>query len=313
MYNVELVVINNSNTDSIENCVATLDIPAGLSLAAMLDRVQSASIDLGTIEVASGNNKAVANWYIRGDVEGSYNLTATVTGTNIPMGDHFEQTFTTTNPLKVCAGNALKLIITAQPYAYRNGEYRASFELKNVSDKSLYNLSFGMTGAEQFQVTTVGGFSNTILWYKHDFNGNRTVGVGELKPNESISIDFTTPVWFTSIYELGAFNVSYLLKNVFVTTLEGSTTEIPYEIVIGARDRQTVSLKNETPGENEIVIMATITAIAEDLEVGDTQVYELLGTTSGTFVVSMGKTASTHSRTVTKTEPSPFVSRKRRH
>ena len=285
MYNVELVVINNSNTDSIENCVATLEIPQGLSLAAMLDRVQSASIDLGTIETADGNNKAVANWYIRGDTAGEYNLNAKVTGTNAPIGDYFEQTFTTTSPLKVYAGDALELTITAQPYAYRGGNYRASFKLENVSDKALYNLSFGITGAEQYQVTTVAGFTGGIIWNQTHFGSDGTVGVGVLNPGESIIIDFETPVWFTSIHELGAFNVSYLLKNVFVTTLEGSTTQIPYRVIFGERDRQSVSLKKGYVGE--IVVMDASTVTDEALEVGDTRTYELLAADGGTFVVSM--------------------------
>ena len=236
MYNVELLVINNSYTDDITDCVATLDLPEGMSLAAMTGDPQSERIQLGTIAHKTGAddsaNTAKATWYVRGNAEGEYNLTATVTG-NAP--DPFLNTFTTDKPVKVYAGSALKLFITAEDIAYRGEEYHVQFKLQNVSDKDLYNLSFGITGAEQFKVVQIGDGEAHLQLTEEDFADGMTQSIDVLKPGGSITIDFSTTTWFNSIWELadlGPVDVGYYLTNVFVTTLEGSTTTIPYEVEI---------------------------------------------------------------------------------
>ncbi|MBR5537152.1 MAG: hypothetical protein IKU58_04570, partial [Clostridia bacterium] len=173
-----------------------------------------------------------ANWYVRGDKEGEYNLTASVIGRNPEI---FVKSFTTDKPVKVYAGSALKLFIKAEDIAYRGEEYHVQFKLQNVSHKSLYNLSFGITGAEQFKVLTMGDDQAELLLTHEDFEDNMTRGVDVLLPGGSITIDFYTTVWFNSLLELadlGPLDVGYYLTNVFVTTLEGSTTTIPYEVEI---------------------------------------------------------------------------------
>lgn len=236
MYNVELLVINNSHIDDITDCVATLALPEGLSLAAMIGYEQTEAIQLGTIGHKDSSddsaNTAKANWYVRGDAEGEYNLTATVTGNNPTP---FVKDFTTDKPVKVYAGSALHLTITAEDIAYRGEEYHVQFKLENVSDKDLYNLSFGITGAEQFKVFGFGSATAEFPLTHEDFGGSMTQPIDVLKPGGSITIDFTTTTWFNSALELvdlGPLDVGYYLKGVFVTTLGESTTEIPYTVNI---------------------------------------------------------------------------------
>lgn len=237
MYNVELLVINNSYVDDITDCFATLTLPEGLSLATMVGEQQKETVEIGTIahktaEKDNANTEKV-NWYVRGDAEGEYNLTATVTGRN---PEPFVKEFTTDKPVKVYAGSALKLTITAQDIAYRGEEYHVQFKLENVSHKSLYNLSFGITGAEQFRIRQwADGLQEKTELSHEDFGKGMTRSIKELKPGGSITIDFYTTVWFNSLLELadmGPFDVGYYLTNVFVTTLEGSTTTVPYEVNI---------------------------------------------------------------------------------
>ena len=236
MYNVELLVINNSYVDDITDCEATLTLPEGLSLADMIGRAQNETIRIGTVPHRTSQddtaNTDKVNWYVRGDAEGEYNLTATVTGNN---PEPFIKTFTTTEPVKVYAGTALELTIRAEDIAYAEEEYHVQFELKNVSHKPLYNLSFGITGAEQFRVIQIGDDELKTTLTHEDFGSNMTRDIGELKPGESIIIDFYTTTWFKSVLELvelGPLDVGYYLRNVFVTTLEGSSTEIPCKVEI---------------------------------------------------------------------------------
>lgn len=236
MYNVELIVINNSYVDDITDCEAQLTLPDGLSLAAMTGKAQSNTVEIGTIphktSASDTANTAKVNWYVRGDKEGEYNLTATVTGKN---PEPFVKSFTTDKPVKVYAGSALKLYITAGDIAYRGEEYHVRFELVNVSHKDLYNLSFGITGAEQFKVVQLGDATGELLLNQDDFGDSMTRSIDVLEPGGSIVIDFYTTTWFNSALELvdlGPFDVGYYLTDVFVTTLEGSSTTIPCEINI---------------------------------------------------------------------------------
>ena len=236
MYNVELIVINNSYVDDITDCEATLLLPDGLSFAAMTGREQTPYIEIGTIphktSASDTANTAKVNWYVRGDKEGEYNLTASVVGRNPKP---FIKGFTTDKPVKVYAGSALKLKITAGDLAFRGEEYHVRFELINVSEKDLYNLSFGITGAEQFKVITMGDSVGELRLNHDDFGDSMTQKIDVLKPGGSIVIDFYTTTWFNSVLELvdmGPFDVGYYLTNVFVTTLEGSTTSVPYDVEI---------------------------------------------------------------------------------
>ncbi|MDL2232411.1 PKD domain-containing protein [Ruminococcaceae bacterium OttesenSCG-928-L11] len=186
MYHVELVVINNSYTDTIEDCVATLELPDGLSLAGMVDRTQSLSVDMGDIGLAgTAANTAAANWYVRGDAEGEYYLSATVEGVNMPTGDPFSQTFTTDKPVKVYAGSALKLIIEAEDTAYRGEDYHVRFELQNVSPQGTVQPFLWHQGGGAVPDNRLQGFLSKIyadaggFWRRHDSGRRSTAPPGK--------------------------------------------------------------------------------------------------------------------------------------
>ena len=138
-------------------------------------------------------------------------------------------------PIKVYAGNALHLTITAGDIAFQGEEYHVQFKLTNVTDKTLYNLSFGLTGANQFRMVTVGDKTQPINLTNENFEDGMTAPIPEMKPGDSVTVDFFTETWFSSLMELaemGPFDVGYLLTGVFLTTLEGSSTTIPYTVNI---------------------------------------------------------------------------------
>ena len=242
MYKVELLVTNTSNTDTLEQVSAELELPEGLSLANIVDGKQSLKQDLGTIGY-SGNTKAT--WFIRGDKEGEYNLTAKVHAVSMPFSENIEQIFTTTSPLKVYAGSALHMTITADDVAYRGQEYNVKFRLENVSDKSIYNLSFGIIGSDQYKVI---GFGDNEAWLPitepTDYGEEWTKKIDELAPGGYIELELSTTIWFNSALELvkltqlGTFvDVAYYLTDVSIVALESNTTTIPYDIVINRTER----------------------------------------------------------------------------
>ena len=78
MFHAQLLVVNTSMTDQLLNCEAALGLPSGLSLADMTEGQQEATVSLGTIN--TGGDSKTVDWYIRGDEKGDYNISAALTG-----------------------------------------------------------------------------------------------------------------------------------------------------------------------------------------------------------------------------------------
>lgn len=222
MFDVELVVINDSAVDTMEFTEATLDLPDGLSLASMKAGAQNETISLGAIEP---KGTATARWYVRGDKEGEYDLTAKVTGVFMPNAEDFEVNFVTENPIKVWAGSALHLYVEAEKYAAKGQNYRIGFRLENVSNKDLYNVSLNVLGGkilEEYDVSDLeyegDGGDLSGIWN----GGNGALFTEVMHPGDSLSGMFKI-VFDADFIEADA---DYLLNNMFMHTMEGSTTEI---------------------------------------------------------------------------------------
>jgi len=155
MYNVQLVAINNSATDTVEDCIAELSLPYGLSLADMVNGEQSLVKEIGHLgEAGSEDSTKTVNWYVRGDIEGEYDVTARLSGKLMPFGDTFSYDYTAAAPIKVYAGSALHMDISAPGVTYYNDYYPVTITLTNVSHKPIYNLTHTITGIRQYRITT---------------------------------------------------------------------------------------------------------------------------------------------------------------
>ncbi|MBR0278254.1 MAG: PKD domain-containing protein, partial [Clostridia bacterium] len=250
MYNVELLVTNDSYLDTVENCVAELELPDGLSLASMLDRQQSSTITIGNIDVHSDG---VAQWFVRGDAEGEYDISAKVSGDLVSgsITEPFIYRFRTSSPVKVYAGSALKMTVTANDYAVVNRYYPVVYRLENVSDKTLYNLSFAITGIREGKLLRIkkGNRAGELIQeetYSKDFEDELTQSVEKLEPGEYIECQVNVVCWFKSEEELqfdkifwgadqsryGIIDISESIGKFGVETREGSSTVIPSEVVI---------------------------------------------------------------------------------
>ena len=194
MYDVELLAINTSLTDTVENLVAELVLPEGLSLAKMVDGEQSLVQYMGSL--AGGESKSV-HWYVRGDEEGSYTLSATLKGSMLPFGDTFEYTYETQEPLKVYAGNAMHLTFYVPDSAFTGEDYTVRIELKNVSDKTLYNVRHSITGVDQYRVTNYSDGMKEIEEYPVS-GGTSSIFIPEFRPGDVIDIETSTTIMFES-------------------------------------------------------------------------------------------------------------------
>ncbi|WP_444433061.1 leucine-rich repeat protein [Ruminococcus sp.] len=138
MFDVEMLVVNNSNTDTLENLTASLTLPKGLSLADMNGEQQT--LDKKIDNIPEGKSESV-HWYVRGDVAGSYSLEARLKGKIMPFEEDIDDTFVSENQLQVWAGNTLNLHFDFPNAAYYGEDYPITITLSNVSDKTLYNIN----------------------------------------------------------------------------------------------------------------------------------------------------------------------------
>ena len=310
MYQVKLVVNNDSMTDTLEQVNATLQLPNGLSLADMTTGTQSLTHNLGTIKPQKSVN---TDWYVRGDKEGEYNLSAKVSAIAQPLGEKMNLEFTTTKPVKVYAGNALHMTITCEDYAERGKDYKVKVKLENVSKKSLYNISCGIKNSQQFKILR---YKDKETWMpidkKTDYKKNFTYQIDELAPGGSFEMELSTTIWFNSAAELIAFtklgtfvDIAYYLTDVVVVATENATTSVPYDIIVERKERESLidkvistAVKNLLSENGYHIINSLggkIVEIGGDAELiplefvpgGKTVLKFLQGTTNHKFVISI--------------------------
>jgi len=246
MFNVELLVTNNSYMYDITDCTATLELPEGMSLAAMVDQAQTETIVIGAISKKeseeAGFNSARANWYVRGDAAGEYFLTAHLDG--MLDTDPITATFTTDIPVKVYAGSALELHITVDRFAAKDLMYPVTFELRNVVDRSVYNISMKVLGADFQKAYDI----KEVEYGAADDDWNWAEGAllsdHDLKPGESLKAEFR--IRFGQDWSMDEDGVRYMIEKGFVQTSADSTTEVP--VFIHINDNTYFYPSNHTTG-----------------------------------------------------------------
>ena len=272
MFAVDLIIANNSVVDDFNDCAVALKIPYGVSLAAMRGAEQEVEQELGTIE--KGTTRT-ASWYIRGDLEGDYQLSAHLRGTLSSYGDVFFYEYKTKNPFHVYAGSAMHLNVIISDAAYFNKPYTIILELENVSDKTLYYVEHKLNDIAQYRVKEYTWIEDGVVvdykeeWEqlaKTEFGGETMVTKEKFMPGEKLVVMVqTTVLWesplqktkqnskrvsdllelsglanipegkaFQIVLDLISYmDVRYYLTDTIVSTLEGSTTTIPTDFVIG--------------------------------------------------------------------------------
>ena len=194
MFDVEMLVVNNSETDTLEDLSAELELPDGLSLATMKGEQQTLKKELEN--VAEGKTTS-AHWYVRGDKAGSYEIAASLKGMVMPFEEEINDVFKAKNALQVWAGNALHLDFEVPSSAYYAKDYPIKITLTNVSDITLYNVSHYITGIEQSRVTYYSdGKVEKEIYMKKDTNIGEFVT--EFNPGDKIVIELSVNIMFQS-------------------------------------------------------------------------------------------------------------------
>ena len=154
MFDVRLLVFNRSMTDTLSSLTAEIVLPDGLSLAEMSSDAQSLVCDMNNIK---GGEYGCAQWYIRGDEAGTYDVRANLTGEILPFGEKINDTFSIDSAISVIAENALQMNIEIPDTVYYGKDFPAKITLTNVSGKTIHKVSHILTGVEQ---TSIVHYSN---------------------------------------------------------------------------------------------------------------------------------------------------------
>jgi len=208
MFDVEMLIFNNSLTDTVENCVAELTLPEGVSLADMVYGPQSA---VQTIDRIEEGGSASVHWYVRGDKEGYYDVTATLDGVMMPFEEEFHHEYIADNPIKVYAGSAMHMDIRIPDSTFYGDDYTVTIELTNVSGKPIYGLNHAITGLKQGRVTYYSdGTVEEEVYIEEGFIGQRSVDV--FYPGDKLVVQVTTQIMFES--ELMKYQMEKLIGKV---------------------------------------------------------------------------------------------------
>ncbi|MDQ2085047.1 fibronectin type III domain-containing protein [Herbivorax sp. ANBcel31] len=214
-FEVSLTMTNMADPQFvIEDASVKLDLPEGLSLAPTRDR-QSLKVDMGSIE---GGETKDAQWIIRGDQKGSYNLEADFTGTLMPFNHPVNTIFKTEEPFEVLAEDALHLSVTPQGRAYIGEKYNVTFQLTNTSNFPVYNLNFEVDG-EPVDTPNFHRITGEETDSQHIGPGD-IIEVSTLMPGESIWFEYETVINF----EGDPSKHYYVLTN---TSIDGRGMQIP--------------------------------------------------------------------------------------
>ena len=209
MFRAELLVVNTSASDTMENCTAEIILPEGMSLAAMETGEQDATQLIE--EIAPGGQEKLT-WYLRGDEEGEYPVSVELIGTLQPFEERFSYEFTTEDPVRVYAGSALHMTVTVPEAAYYEQMYNIHISLENVSDKDLYRVSNEITDIEQYvekryRVHANGESSEVVekewLSVEHLEDGSGRVYAEVLHPGDSLEIELSTRIlWKSNLVQM---------------------------------------------------------------------------------------------------------------
>jgi len=135
-YDVSLIVQNLASSPfTLKSGNATISLPNGLSLAPT-SKPQSLTTSLPDIP---GGGSASAQWILRGDTEGEYNLSATYSATLEPVGHTISLTGKTTTPIHVWGGSALKLTVETDKQVENGYPFHVRVGLTNVANVPVYN------------------------------------------------------------------------------------------------------------------------------------------------------------------------------
>ena len=189
-FNVYMVVSNDASPQFvIQDASVELSLPEGLSLAPTA-KPQNMTISLGDI---AGGGAGMAEWLIRGDTAGEYDVDANFSGTLMPFEAEVNADFQAGDMIRVLAEQALKMYISAPDMAYIGEKYYVQFKIINQGYNVLNDVSISFPGgsgnSKSYIVESIDDTINLPF-----INSGDSISIEEMLPGEiiggTLALDF---------------------------------------------------------------------------------------------------------------------------
>lgn len=222
MFDVQLIVLNNSSVEEIQECMATLKLPQGLSLAKMSGEEQSLTVEKE--KIATGET-FVHHWIVKGDCEGIYSVGADVSGCQVSTNEDgtenrtsFNRSYMCATPIKVLGGSALNLFICGQSCITSPEYIQVQYALVNVSDINIYNLELAVSEGDTYGIGSkddVIDIHNRVitskLKNKTDIKDDKIEKIPVLGPGEAVCV--STTVYIGGGYTDREYYINSVISN----------------------------------------------------------------------------------------------------
>lgn len=182
MYEVNVSILNKASAQySVDDLTATLELPQNVSFAALTGKVQTATINLGSLR---GQERCSASWIVKGSKTGHYNFNVDISGTVMPFETPYSVTATGEADIEVTSGKGLHLFIVVNKRAAIHNKDFMNYVLVNESKKEFKNVSISLGG----EAIEYNGVDKDVK-----VDGNK-VTVGTLAPHASLFLRADWPV-----------------------------------------------------------------------------------------------------------------------
>lgn len=159
-FDVQLVVENQALPEFVlKDCTATLNIDDGLTVTQSTASGASSekTVKLGDI---AGQKKASARWILRGDKEGTYDISADFNGYFEGFDRNVPYTFESKEPIRVYGTDGLRFVVECEDEISDTDDYMLRIGLKNSGGISRYNAKVSLSESES--LAAVGNYQNYI-------------------------------------------------------------------------------------------------------------------------------------------------------
>jgi RHS repeat-associated protein len=167
MFNVSLSIYNNADSNYyIDNSVASLALPDGLSLASLIYS-QNSEVDMGCIK---GQEEREASWIVRGDKSGSYIIGADFHGVLMPFECDINVHFDCETETYVRNGEGIHIVLMPESTGYMGRDYYVQYKIINESEYPIYNFktSIGKYEAARAEYIVANISDGTTMYYSGD-------------------------------------------------------------------------------------------------------------------------------------------------
>ena len=245
-FDVKLYITNHASEefDLTENEI-TLNIPEGMTL--MTGLTGYANSNIVSLAGIAGQETVMMRWCLRGDIEGSYDLTADYIGTLTYFDEVITATFQTDEPIKVYGLNGIEMSILSCNEIH-SGAFYFKIGLENLREVDLLLPNIGLYGIVENVTESVAndnkeddftvqayllnayvessGGAMKYLPIEYDSNGNLVAPVDVLAPGQKM------------VYEYVAYNaVASDTVGYFNSAMAETLSGYAENVVVGSYER----------------------------------------------------------------------------